>query len=210
MSFNFFVCVFITLIISLVLNDFTRLEILKLFFCQQFDLKYLLEILFTIHFNVHSRFIVKLHTAKQFFLFVYFFFCNFTFTIYDLMIISFSSTRKYLISYALGDQKELRGTFSYVLKEFRHNRCCLWSGDRQSRRPSFGAHVETGRRRGVYISFLFTKSLNFSYNCYLCALYVCRWLWWTDCWLNRGFVPGLRRSDGTAFHLLSLEHPFAQ
>ncbi len=44
------------------------------FFCQQFDLKYLLEILFTIHLNVHSRFIVKLHTAKQFFcLFILFF-----------------------------------------------------------------------------------------------------------------------------------------
>jgi len=28
--------------------------------------------------------------------------------------------------------------------------CCLWSGDRQSRRPSSGAHVETNGRWGVY------------------------------------------------------------
>ncbi len=42
---SIFVCV-CKLIISLVLNDFTRLEILKLF-CLRFDLKYLLEMLFT-------------------------------------------------------------------------------------------------------------------------------------------------------------------
>lgn len=47
---------------------------------------------------------------------------------------------------------------------------CLWSGDRQSWWPSSGAHVETDGRRGVYVWFLFTRSLHFSCNCYFVVL----------------------------------------
>jgi len=42
-------------------------------------------------------------------------------------------------------------------------------------------------------------------TCVCVCVCVCRWFCWTDYWLNKGFAPGLRDSDVTAFRLSSPE-----